>query len=170
MRTPGVYASRALATQKSKPARGGAAKPAKPGGRVVFVTSHQAHFHGLKSVPAEYIPIAESKRACEDSRRAMRADLAQRGVSLSVVSGDMIEGTIIVRLLERRDPDAIETPRIRPTPHPGRIRVRDRQRGPQRSTRPRHGLRRGADYPSAAATYPGRGSNPKMNPPIGPGA
>lgn len=41
----------------------------------------------------------------------MRPDLAQRGVSLSVVSGDMIEGTIIVRLLERRDPDAVKARR-----------------------------------------------------------
>lgn len=81
------------------------------GGRVVFVTSHQAHFYGLKPVPAEYIPIAQSKRAGEDGLRAMRPDLAQRGVSLSVVSGDMIEGTIIVRLLERRDPEAVEARR-----------------------------------------------------------
>lgn len=81
------------------------------GGRVVFVTSHQAHFHGIKPVPAEYIPIAESKRAGEDALRAMRPDLAQRGVSLSVVSGDMIEDTIIVRLLERRDPDAVKARR-----------------------------------------------------------
>jgi 3-oxoacyl-[acyl-carrier protein] reductase len=81
------------------------------GGRVVFVTSHQAHFHGVKPVPAEYIPIAHSKRAGEDALRAMRPDLAQRGVSLSVVSGDMIDGSIIVRLLQRQDPDAVEARR-----------------------------------------------------------
>ncbi|KEF94881.1 hypothetical protein K883_05305 [Mycobacterium sp. TKK-01-0059] len=81
------------------------------GGRVVFVTSHQAHFHGLKPVPADYIPIAESKRAGEDALRAMRPELAARHVSLTVVSGDMIDGTIIVRLLQRRDPDAVEARR-----------------------------------------------------------
>lgn len=81
------------------------------GGRVVFVTSHHAHFYDAKPVPAEYIPIAESKRAGEDALRAMRPDLAQRGVSLSVVSGDMIEGAIIVRLLERRDPAAVDARR-----------------------------------------------------------
>lgn len=81
------------------------------GGRVVFVTSHQAHFHGTKPVPADYIPIAESKRAGEDALRALRPDLAQRGVSLSVVSGDMIDGTIIVGLLQRRDPDAVQARR-----------------------------------------------------------
>lgn len=41
----------------------------------------------------------------------MRPELAKRGVSLSIVAGDMIEGTIIVRLLERRDPDAVEARR-----------------------------------------------------------
>lgn len=81
------------------------------GGRVVFVTSHQAHFHGLKPVPADYLPIAESKRAGEDALRAMRPELAARHVSLTVVSGDMIDGTIIVRLLQRRDPDAVEARR-----------------------------------------------------------
>lgn len=78
-----------------------------PGGRVVFVTSHQAHFHGRKAVPAEYGPIAESKRAGEDALRGMADEFAVRGVDLVVVSGDMVDGTIIVRLLERRDPDAV---------------------------------------------------------------
>jgi len=81
------------------------------GGRIVFVTSHQAHFYGVKPVPADYIPIAESKRAGEDALRAMRPELTERGVSLSVVSGDMIEGTITVRLLQRRDPSAVEARR-----------------------------------------------------------
>jgi uncharacterized protein (TIGR03083 family) len=41
----------------------------------------------------------------------MRPELAARGVSLTVVSGDMIDGTIIVRLLQRRDPAAVEARR-----------------------------------------------------------
>ncbi|MGO4647571.1 SDR family oxidoreductase [Nocardia sp. 2YAB30] len=77
------------------------------GSRIVFVTSHQAHFHGRKPVPAEYEPIAASKRAGEDTLRAMIPELANRGVALHVVSGDMIDGTIIVQLLERRNPDAV---------------------------------------------------------------
>jgi NAD(P)-dependent dehydrogenase (short-subunit alcohol dehydrogenase family) len=81
------------------------------GGRVIFVTSHQAHFHGLKPVPEQYIPIAESKRAGEDALRAMRPELSARGVSLTVVSGDMIDGTIIVQLLQRRDPAAVDARR-----------------------------------------------------------
>ncbi|MEU4344436.1 SDR family oxidoreductase [Nocardia sp. NPDC023852] len=77
------------------------------GSRIVFVTSHQAHFHGRKPVPAEYEPIAASKRAGEDVLRAMIPELTARGVALHVVSGDMIDGTIIVQLLERRNPDAV---------------------------------------------------------------
>jgi 3-oxoacyl-[acyl-carrier protein] reductase len=82
------------------------------GGRIVFVTSHQAHFHGLKPVPPEYLPIAASKRAGEDALRGRQAELHARGITLTVVSGDMIEGTIIVRLLERRDPDAVAARRL----------------------------------------------------------
>lgn len=78
-----------------------------PGGRIVFVTSHQAHFHGQQPVPADYLPIAASKRAGEDALRAMQPRFDDAGVSFVVVSGDMIEGTIIVRLLARRDPDAV---------------------------------------------------------------
>lgn len=81
------------------------------GGRIVFVTSHQAHFHGRKPVPADYEPIAQSKRAGEDALRAMVPELADRGIGLNVVSGDMIDGTIIVRLLERRNPDAVSARR-----------------------------------------------------------
>jgi 3-oxoacyl-[acyl-carrier protein] reductase len=36
----------------------------------------------------------------------MRPRLASHNIDLAVVSGDMIDGTIIVRLLQRRDPDA----------------------------------------------------------------
>jgi 3-oxoacyl-[acyl-carrier protein] reductase len=82
------------------------------GGRIVFVTSHQAHFHGLKPVPPEYLPIAASKRAGEDALRGRQAELHARGITLTVVSGDMIDGTIIVRLLERRDPDAVAARRL----------------------------------------------------------
>ena len=82
------------------------------GARIVFVTSHQAHFHGLKPVPADYLPIAASKRAGENALRALEPVLELRGVALTVVSGDMIDGTIIVRLLERRDPDAVADRRV----------------------------------------------------------
>lgn len=81
------------------------------GSRLVFVTSHQAHFVASRDVPADYLPIAQSKRAGEDSIRARQDELSARGVALSVVSGDMIDGTIIVRLLERRDREAVDARR-----------------------------------------------------------
>lgn len=73
--------------------------------------SQQAHFHGAKPVPADYVPIAESKRAGEDALRAMRSEFSSRQINFMVVSGDMIDGTIIVRLLQRRDPDAVASRR-----------------------------------------------------------
>ncbi|MFI1914156.1 SDR family oxidoreductase [Nocardia sp. NPDC020380] len=83
----------------------------RSGGRIVFVTSHQAHFSPTRPVPAGYEPIAASKRAGEDALREMSAEFDRRGIGFVVVSGDMIDGTIIVRLLERRNPDAVTTRR-----------------------------------------------------------
>nr|WP_245720156.1 SDR family oxidoreductase [Nocardia uniformis] len=82
-----------------------------PGARIVFVTSHQAHFSATRPVPGGYEPIARSKRAGEDALRDMVGEFDRRGIGFVVVSGDMIDGTIIVRLLERRDPDAVATRR-----------------------------------------------------------
>jgi NAD(P)-dependent dehydrogenase (short-subunit alcohol dehydrogenase family) len=77
------------------------------GARVVFVTSHQAHFiHTTPTMP-EYLPVALSKRAGEDALREMIPTLEARGIGFTVVSGDMIEGTITATLLERANPGAI---------------------------------------------------------------
>lgn len=79
----------------------------QPGSRVVFVTSHQAHF--IKTTPTmpEYEPVALSKRAGEDALRERIPALKERGIEFVVVSGDMIEGTITATLLERANPGAI---------------------------------------------------------------
>ncbi|KQY06685.1 short-chain dehydrogenase [Mycobacterium sp. Root135] len=84
-------------------------------GRIVFVTSHQAHFFPNKAVPKGYSAVAASKRAGETALYAMRAVFSRAGVRLTVVSGDMIDGTIIVRLLQRRDPDAVKARRVHGT-------------------------------------------------------
>ena len=78
-----------------------------PGARVVFVTSHQAHFVGTAETMPEYLPVALSKRAGEDALRAMIPALEKAGIGFVVVSGDMIEGTITATLLERANPGAI---------------------------------------------------------------
>lgn len=79
----------------------------RPGGRIVFVTSHQAHFSETRPVPGGYEPIARSKLAGERALRELCDEFAGRGIDFVVVSGDMIDGTMIVRLLERRDPNAV---------------------------------------------------------------
>ncbi|WP_203138649.1 SDR family oxidoreductase [Microbacterium sp. JZ31] len=77
------------------------------GARVVFVTSHQAHFIRTTPTMPEYEPVALSKRAGEDALRELIPSLTERGIGFTVVSGDMIEGTITATLLERANPGAI---------------------------------------------------------------
>ena len=77
------------------------------GSRVVFVTSHQAHFIRTTPTMPEYEPVALSKRAGEDALRERVPALRERGIGFVVVSGDMIEGTITATLLERANPGAI---------------------------------------------------------------
>lgn len=78
------------------------------GARVVFVTSHQAHFIRTTPTMAEYEQVAKSKRAGEDALRELIPGLSEKGIGFTVVSGDMIEGTITAKLLERLNPGAIE--------------------------------------------------------------
>ena len=83
----------------------------REGSRVVFVTSHQAHFIRTTPTMPEYEPVALSKRAGEDALRERIPALTERGVEFVVVSGDMIEGTITATLLERANPGAIASRR-----------------------------------------------------------
>ncbi len=78
-----------------------------PGARVVFVTSHQAHFIRTTPTMPEYEQVALSKRAGEDALRELIPMLEEAGIGFVVVSGDMIEGTITATLLERANPGAI---------------------------------------------------------------
>ncbi|MRH29517.1 SDR family NAD(P)-dependent oxidoreductase [Microbacterium sp. SYP-A9085] len=89
-----------------------AAMPLMPAGsRVVFVTSHQAHFIRTTPTMPEYEAVALSKRAGEDALREKIPALTERGIDFVVVSGDMIEGTITATLLNRLNPDAIASRR-----------------------------------------------------------
>ena len=79
------------------------------GARIVFVTSHQAHFvHQATETMPEYQTVALSKRAGEDALRARISEFDAAGIEFVVVSGDMIEGTITATLLERANPGSIE--------------------------------------------------------------
>ena len=89
-----------------------AALPLLPsGGCIVFVTSHLAHFYGRKPVYAAYENIAASKKAGEDALRSRIPEFEARGVRLAIVSGDMIDGTITPKLLERTQRGLIESRR-----------------------------------------------------------
>ena len=85
-----------------------AALPLMPsGGSIVFVTSHWAHFYGRKPVYEAYDGIAASKKAGEDALCARLPEFEQRGLKFAIVSGDMIDGTITPKLLERVQPGLI---------------------------------------------------------------
>jgi 3-oxoacyl-[acyl-carrier protein] reductase len=81
------------------------------GGCIIFVTSHLAHFYGRKPVYAAYEGIAASKKAGEDALRSRMPEFEARGLRLKIVSGDMIDGTITPKLLERTQRGLIESRR-----------------------------------------------------------
>lgn len=88
-----------------------AAEVMEPGSQIIFVTSHQAHF--IDDIPTmpEYQPVAKSKRAGEVALREHIPALQDKGIGFVVVTADMIEGTITATLLNRLNPDAIESRR-----------------------------------------------------------
>jgi 3-oxoacyl-[acyl-carrier protein] reductase len=79
----------------------------KEGGRIIFVTSHLAHFYDRKPVYEMYELVAASKYAGEQELRNRIPQLLELGISLVVVSGDLIEGTITPKLMERSQPGFI---------------------------------------------------------------
>ena len=79
-----------------------------PGSTIIFVTSHWAHLYGqIMDIPI-YAPVAESKHAGEQALRARQDELALRHIRLLVVTGDLIEGTITPKLLERGAPGLVK--------------------------------------------------------------
>lgn len=80
----------------------------RPGSVIVFVTSHWAHLYGQIQQLPTYEPVAASKHAGEQALRALQPELDAAGLRLLVVSGDLIEGTITPRLLERNAPGLLE--------------------------------------------------------------
>lgn len=85
-----------------------AAEHLSDGGRIVFVTSHEAHFFGDQPTLPEYEPVAASKNAGERALRERRDRYARRGIDLTIVSGDLIDGTITAKLLDRVRPGLID--------------------------------------------------------------
>jgi len=63
------------------------------GGRIVFVTSHAAHFFPHRAVPKGQTVVAASKWAGETALYAMRSEFRSAGVRLTVVSGNAGDDT-----------------------------------------------------------------------------
>ena len=59
------------------------------GGRIVFATSHQAHFFPAKAVPKGYAAVAAGMRAGETALFTKRSEFARAGIQFTVVSGDL---------------------------------------------------------------------------------
>jgi NAD(P)-dependent dehydrogenase (short-subunit alcohol dehydrogenase family) len=75
---------------------------------ITLVTSHRAHLYGqMEQLPA-YEPVAASKYAGEQALRARQEEFAARDIRLLVVTGDLIEGTITPKLLERTAPGLLQ--------------------------------------------------------------
>lgn len=78
------------------------------GGEIIFVTSHLAHFYGEKPVYEGYKTVAASKHAGEQALKQRIADFSKKGIRFQIVSGDLIEGTITPKLMQRGNRGLIE--------------------------------------------------------------
>lgn len=78
------------------------------GGVVIYITSHWAHLYGQINFAPVYTPVAETKHAGEQALRLRQQELADQGIRLLVISGDLIEGTIMAKLMERVVPGITE--------------------------------------------------------------
>jgi NAD(P)-dependent dehydrogenase (short-subunit alcohol dehydrogenase family) len=81
------------------------------GGRVLFLTSHQAHFARQVEVEPAYARVAVAKKAGEDALTALVPWLAEGDVELVVVSADLLEDSTTTLLFERLDPGTTEARR-----------------------------------------------------------
>lgn len=71
-----------------------------PGARIVYVTSHQAHFFPHKAVPKGCTAAVASMRAGETALYAMRSQLGRHGIHLSVVSSERPDSAIPASMRE----------------------------------------------------------------------
>jgi NAD(P)-dependent dehydrogenase (short-subunit alcohol dehydrogenase family) len=76
----------------------------RAGSVIVLVTSHWAVLYGRTQQLPAYEEVARSKHAGEQALRARMPQFAAQGVRLAFVTGDVIEGTVTPRLLERVTP------------------------------------------------------------------
>lgn len=80
------------------------------GGRIIFVTSHAAHFFPHRAVPKGQTAIAASKWAGETALYAMRSEFRRAGVHFTVVSGSEVDTNFagaIVNATDAANPSGI---------------------------------------------------------------
>lgn len=80
------------------------------GGRIVFVTSHAAHFFPHRAVPKGQTAIAASKWAGETALYAMRSEFRRAGLHFTVVSGSEVDTAFagaIVNAVDAANPSGI---------------------------------------------------------------
>ena len=80
----------------------------RPGSSIVYVTSHPSHFYGRMPIMSGYHRVASTKHAAEEMLRSRISELEAVGIRLLVVSGDIIEGTINARLMQREYPNLLD--------------------------------------------------------------
>lgn len=91
------------------------------GSTVIYVTSHWAHLYGRVEQLPPYEPVARTKHAGELALRQRQAELAERAIRLIVVTGDLVEGTISAKLLERAAPGVSRLRRAAPAALPSTL-------------------------------------------------
>ncbi len=74
------------------------------GGRIVYLTSHEAHFSDRVPPMTRYISVAISKRRGETLLRTREPDFVRAGVAFLVLSVDLVEGTATAKMLELVEP------------------------------------------------------------------
>lgn len=79
----------------------------RPGARIIYVTSHLAHFYGEQPVYPSYEVVAKSKHAGEQALLSRQDIFKRLGIHFSIVSGDLIDGTITPKLMQRGDKNLI---------------------------------------------------------------
>lgn len=65
----------------------------RPGGEIVFMTSHWAYGAGEVRMIPFYGEVAETKRAAMEALRAMQPDFDAAGVKFGIVSAPLVKGT-----------------------------------------------------------------------------
>lgn len=77
-------------------------------GKVIFVTSHQAHFIDKFKTLKEYEQVALSKKAGEEKLISFIPELSKKNIKLIIISGDLIKDSVTAIMLKRIYKDIFE--------------------------------------------------------------